>query len=162
MISLGRGVVAALLQDGGAGRWTSSFRDHHLQLAVAAALPVWIALGLGVAGPLYLPHGPAAWLAFVLIMPLLEELVFRGMVQSQLLQVLPGARVAGLSAANLLTTLAFAATHLLAQPSVWALGVAVPSLVLGHLRERFGSLWPPVIVHVIYNTGFAVAALALR
>ncbi|UCH32944.1 MAG: hypothetical protein JSV65_10080, partial [Armatimonadota bacterium] len=70
MIGLGQGIVAALLQDSGLGRWTSSFRDRHLQLAVAAALPVWIALGLGVAGPLYLPRGPAAWLAFVLIMPL--------------------------------------------------------------------------------------------
>jgi hypothetical protein len=26
------------------------------------------------------------------------------------------------------------------------------------MRERFGSVWPAVFVHAIYNAGFALAA----
>jgi hypothetical protein len=63
-----------------------------------------------------------------------------------------------LSIANLVTTAAFVALHFTAQPPAWALAVAVPSLLFGHLRERFGSVLPPVALHSIYNAGFALAA----
>ncbi len=46
------------------------------------------------------------------------------------------------------------AWHVGTQPLGWALAVAIPSLVFGHLRERFGSVWPAVIVHIVYNAGF--------
>jgi membrane protease YdiL (CAAX protease family) len=56
--------------------------------------------------------------------------------------------------ANVLVTVGFVALHLHAQPLAWALSVAGPSLVLGHLRERFGSVWPAMLVHAFYNAGF--------
>jgi hypothetical protein len=34
----------------------------------------------------------------------------------------------------------------------------VPSLVFGHLRECFASVWPAVGVHVVYNAGFGLTA----
>ena len=46
----------------------------------------------------------------------------------------------------------------MAQPPPWALAVPVPSLVFGHLRERFGSVLPAVFVHIVYNAGFGMTA----
>jgi membrane protease YdiL (CAAX protease family) len=57
-----------------------------------------------------------------------------------------------------LVTVAFVLLHLRAQPLAWALAVAAPSLVFGHLRERFGSVWPAVLVHAVYNAGFGLTA----
>ena len=127
--------------------------------ALVVALPVWIAIGLGAAGPVYRPAGLLAWFSFVLWQPLLEELVFRGMLQGQLSRILRGSRVGPVSAANLLATAAFAAMHLIAQPPAWALAVVAPSLIFGHLRERFDSVWPALAMHALYNAGFGVAAL---
>lgn len=137
--------------------------DLHLALAVLLALPVWVALGVLVGPGMYLPAGLLAWASFVLIQPLLEELVFRGVLQGLALRLtshngqLP--RVGPVTLANGLVTVAFVALHLQAQPLAWALAVAVPSLVLGHLRERLASVWPAVLVHGIYNAGFGLTAL---
>lgn len=136
--------------------------DLHLALALLLAVPVWMALGL-LAGPLmYVPSGWTAWLSFVLVYPVVEELLFRGLLQGELLRLTTrngrALRVGPVTWANGLTTVAFVALHLSAQPLAWALAVAVPSLVFGHLRERFDSVWPSVLVHALYNAGFALAA----
>lgn len=156
---MNRSPPGSLLDESGLSRFVMPLTDRQFVVALGAALPVWIALGLGFGGSLYRPVGLAAWLAFVLWQPLLEELVFRGILQGQLLRVLGGRRLAGITAANWLTTALFAAMHLFAQPPLWAIAVAVPSLVYGHLRERFDSVWPAVAMHATYNAGFAIAAL---
>jgi len=150
----------SLLTESGLTRVVLPLCDRHFVVALAAAVPVWLAIGFGAAGPVYRPAGLLAWLAFVLWQPLLEELVFRGLLQGQLLRILRGRRVGPVSAANLLATVAFAAMHLFAQPPAWALAVAVPSLVFGHLRERYDSVWPAVAMHALYNAGFGVAAVS--
>ena len=92
-----------------------------------------------------------------------SELLFRGLLQGQLLRLSQHGeelrRIGPVTWANGLTTLAFVALHLSAQPLAWALAVAValPSLVFGHLRERFASVWPAVGLHMVYNAGFAAA-----
>jgi hypothetical protein len=141
--------------------------DMHLVLALLLAVPVWAVLGLVVGTGMYLPSGWAAWASFVLTRPLAEEFVFRGILQGEALRLTTrdgrALRAGPVSWANVLVTLVFVAVHLLAQPLIWALAVAVPSLVFGHLRERFASVWPPVLVHAIYNAGFGLAAwLAYR
>ena len=144
-------------------RW---LRDCHWMLAVLAALPVWLVLAWALGAALYWPATLSAWLRFVLVWPLLEELLFRGLLQGQLLRLTEHGgeqrRIGPFSWANGLTTLAFVATHLPAQPLAWALAVAVPSLMLGHLRERLASVWPAVALHMVYNAGFGVAAWAAR
>ena len=132
--------------------------DAHWLLALAAAVPVWLALALLVGAQMRAPATAWAWASLVVVQPLLEELVFRGVLQGQLLRLTRARRLGPVSAANLVTTLAFVALHLPAQPFVWALAVAVPSLVFGHLRERLGSVWPAVLLHAVYNLGFGVAA----
>ena len=136
--------------------------DAHLALAVLLALPVWVALGW-LAGPsMRGPVGLVAWASFVLVQPLVEELVFRGVLQGAALQLTTvngqPRRLGPVTLANVLVTLVFVLVHLQAQPLAWALAVAVPSLVLGHLRERLASVWPAVLLHGIYNAGFAVIA----
>jgi membrane protease YdiL (CAAX protease family) len=136
--------------------------DTHLVLVVLLAVPVWTALGL-LAGPLlYVPSGWSAWVSFVLVYPAVEELLFRGILQGEVLRLTTREartlRVGPVTWANVLVTLVFVAMHLLAQPLIWALAVIVPSLVFGHLRERFASVWPAVLVHAVYNAGFGLAA----
>ena len=140
--------------------------DAHFALALSAAVPVWIALAWAVGPSLVLPRALAGWLAFVLLWPLIEELLFRGLLQGQLLRLMASSnhpkRIGPITWANALTTLAFVALHLPAQPLAWALAVALPSLVLGHLRERFASVWSAVALHMVYNGGFAAAAWMAR
>lgn len=137
-------------------------RDNHLRWAVLSALPVWLVLGLLVGPHLRAPSGWVAWASLVLVQPLLEELVFRGLLQGQVLRLLASQgqprRLGSLTVANVLVTVGFVALHMRAQPLGWALAVAAPSLVLGHLRERTGSVWPPVLVHAFYNAGFGATA----
>jgi len=110
---------------------------------------------------MYVPSGWPAWMSFVLVYPVVEELLFRGVLQGELLRLTAREgrtlRLGPVSVANALATLAFVAFHTIAQPLAWALAVAVPSLVFGHLRERFASVWPAVLVHVVYNAGFGLA-----
>lgn len=127
-------------------------------LALLAALPAWAALGLTAGSLMHVPAGTRAWISFVLVQPLAEELVFRGVLQGQLLRLSAARRLGPVTLANLGTTAGFVALHFLAQPPLWALSVALPSLVFGHLRERFASVLPAVIVHATYNAGFALTA----
>jgi len=132
--------------------------DPHFVWALAAAVPVWGALAYGVAGPLYRPADGLAWVAFLCWQPLVEELVFRGALQGQLLRLLGRQRLVGITLANAATTVVFFSVHLVAQQLVWAMAVVAPSLVFGHLRERLRSVWPVVLLHAVYNAGFAFAA----
>lgn len=136
--------------------------DPHLALAALAALPVWAALGIAFGPRLALPASAAAWLSLVLVQPVVEELVFRGVLQGQLLRLTDRRAIGPVTLANLATTLGFSALHLLAQPAAWALAVAMPSLVFGHLRERFDSVAPAIAMHALYNAGFGVTAWLAR
>ncbi len=140
--------------------------DAHLALAGLAAVPVWLVLGWTLGPSMFQPRGWTGWFVFVLLWPLIEELLFRGLLQGQLLRLSQNTvqprRIGRVTWANALTTLAFVALHLPAQPLAWALAVALPSLVFGHLRERFASVWPAVGLHVVYNAGFGLAGWAGR
>lgn len=60
----------------------------------------------------------------------------------------------GVSAANFVTSSLFAAAHLLYHAPPHAFATFFPSLVFGHLRERFGSVMPCVLMHAFYNLGY--------
>lgn len=137
------------------------WRDAHTLAALAAALPAWLLLGHLFGDRLHVPRDGAAWLGFVLTRPALEELVFRGVLQGQLRRW-TRRRVGVISLANVLTSCVFAAAHLATQPVIWALAVFAPSLVFGHLRERFRSVLPSMVMHMVYNAGFAVVAWLSR
>ncbi len=134
----------------------------HPVLARLAAVPVWLALALWAGPQMRVPLGLWAWVSLVVVQPLLEELVFRGLLQGQALALLSRhgqpRRLGLVTHVNALVTVAFVLLYLRAQPLAWALAVLAPSLVLGHLRERFASVWPAVLVHAVYNAGFGLTA----
>ena len=91
----------------------------------------------------------------VVAYPVLEEIVFRGAIQGALLSRGQLHRsFAGISIACLITSLIFAAAHLLRQPPLWAALIFLPSLVFGWARERHKSLYSPIALHMSYNAGF--------
>ena len=89
----------------------------------------------------------------VLVFPVLEEIVFRGLILEWLGRFLPQ-RLGILSLANLLTSLVFAAMHLIYQSFFWSFLIVFPSLIFGLSKERYQTLWAPILLHSWYNLGF--------
>ena len=89
----------------------------------------------------------------LVISPVLEEIVFRGLLQEWLSKRF-AQRLGCLSLANVLTSLAFAALHLFHQSLLWSALIFFPSLVFGFSKERYQTLWAPIVLHAWYNLGF--------
>jgi membrane protease YdiL (CAAX protease family) len=124
---------------------------------------LYIVLGLGLAVAFGLP--PAAVLLWVLfntfLVGLSEELMFRGV----LLQAFRN--TVSIWPAVWLTTLAFGAIHTLnvfltgdlRAASIQSAAAALSGLLFIALRLRTGSLWPPIVVHGLWD--FATFTLAV-
>ena len=94
----------------------------------------------------------------LLLYPLVEELLFRGVIQGELLRHDFWSRQHFfISRANLMTSFLFALLHLVHQAPIWALAVTVPSLVMGHFRERYRSIVAALALHVYFNGVFIIA-----
>lgn len=138
-------------------------RDPQFQLVIAATLAsgllLWWWMPAGYARPI--AADPWRLAGFLLLYPLLEEWLFRGLLQGELLKLPWGRhRRLGISGANLATSAVFVALHLLNHPPAWALAVMVPSLALGHLRERHQHLLPALLLHPLFNLTYLLAGLA--
>ena len=134
---------------------THPLRDPRFYAALAAALPVWALLVWWKGAPeaSWVTRTPGLFLLLAVVYPVLEEIVFRGLIQGELLRRLPR-RWGALTLANLLTSAAFVAVHLLLRPSWLSAGTFPVSLVFGYFRERTGGLAMPIALHVFYNVGF--------
>lgn len=135
---------------------TGPLRDPWFLAALVAGPAAWALLALWVpfGEPGWLVEQPWRFLALVAVYPVLEELVFRGLLQGALLRIGWGRRIAGpVSAANLAAALAFAAAHLLRATPAWAVAVILPGLVFGYFRERHG-VGAAIALHVFYNAGY--------
>ena len=127
----------------------------------------WITTAVPDTGPVnpllaaaYMDKGLAIqlwWIAgTVLIVPIGEEMVFRGAVQPYL-----AARI-GNGFAILLAALCFVAMHLSQLDGYWPAMVAIFSLgvAAGVARWRTGSLYGAILVHVAYNSTVMVSILS--
>ena len=127
-------------------------RQFHLAL-LAGVVVVW------AFGALLHPSAPAAWQApwrffqLVMLFPLLEEILFRGLIQGSLARRLPG-RDGPLTHANLGATILFVLAHLFTHSLWWAVAVLIPSLVFGYFRDRYQHLLPSILLHCFYNSVF--------
>lgn len=93
----------------------------------------------------------------VVLAPLFEEPIYRGMVQTALRQ---GGPFEGRWAVILLATVIFVAMHITAVPW-YALGsLVILSLGLGYLYERTGSLIAPILAHALFNALNVAAVLS--
>lgn len=106
------------------------------------------------------PWAASSWgyiIAAVVLAPIAEEVLFRGMLQTTFLRL-----TASRWAAVLSTGLIFAAIHLLggtvdarALAPLFVLGVA-----LGIAYERTGRLWVPIAMHMLFNAANVAITLA--
>lgn len=91
----------------------------------------------------------------VLLWPVMEEVVFRGLLQPVLAGLPWGRwRWSGVTGGNVAASLLFAAAHLFSHPPLWAALVLFPSLLFGYFRDRHDSLLSPICLHVGYNLGY--------
>jgi membrane protease YdiL (CAAX protease family) len=108
------------------------------------------------------PHGMAAWIILIVITcvgaPLVEELFFRGLLQTRL--VGRYGAVTGIGVASLL----FGAAHMInwqgVDSFVYAWAIAGGGLVLGLLHHLTGRLGPAIMAHALFNA-MAMVAIAL-
>ncbi len=133
-------------------------RDPLFWLAMLAGPAAWLIAHFCLAeffgGRADVAHG-GNLLLLAGVYPLLEEWLFRGLLQPQLLRYRALRQgVFGFSGANLLTSILFSAAHLFAQPPLWAAATMPPSLIFGAFRDRYESVVPAIILHAFYNLGF--------
>jgi uncharacterized protein len=88
---------------------------------------------------------PSVFFTLLVAAPVLEEVVFRTGLQTQLLR-----RVSVLSA-NVLSALAFAAAHVVVRPSVLSALTFFPALMVGALFERQRRVLPCIALHAACN-----------
>jgi membrane protease YdiL (CAAX protease family) len=93
------------------------------------------------------------WLAMILLGPLVEEIVFRGVVFDGM-----AATPAGLWGAVVATSAVWSFIHLQYGPTEMSV-IFMLGLVLGGVRARTGSVTPCLLLHAL-NNAFAVASLA--
>jgi membrane protease YdiL (CAAX protease family) len=111
------------------------------------------------------PHDPWwllgdgwAFLMILLVYPIIEELTFRGVIQGALdVRMHHREALLGITWANLMTSGLFVAIHFVHHPPLLALSVIVPSLIFGYVRDRTGSVIPPMLLHAFYNGLFNMA-----
>ena len=117
---------------------------------------LWAALAAGssllVPGAVEAPAGAAGVLRSCLVLPGVEELVFRGAVL-RCLQPL------GRNTAILGQALLFAALHGSLQAKAYALGMG---LIFGWAADRAGSLLPGLLLHLLNNGVVLAKCLAER
>ena len=92
-----------------------------------------------------------AWLTAVLMAPVLEEIVFRGLVYTRLKKGLP------VIVAAILTSLAFGIAH---GTVIWAIYTFIFSMMLIWVFEKFQSLTACILLHMAYNlSGMALSLI---
>lgn len=94
---------------------------------------------------------PEALVLLIVVYPLLEEIIFRGMIQPILHRWTDGLRCGPLSLANILTSVVFAIAHLPSHGILQSALVFGPSLVFGLFRDRHGTVASPAILHICWN-----------
>lgn len=95
---------------------------------------------------------PQKFLLLVLIYPFLEEIIFRGLLQTVLHERGMAKRLRpGLSMANIVTSILFMLSHFVYHEWQWASAILGPSLIFGHFRDKYQSIAPGIALHIFYN-----------
>lgn len=86
--------------------------------------------------------GVTGVIAVVLVAPVAEEFIFRGLIMTRLARAMPGWLAAALAAAI------FGVCH--GHP-VWFAYAFVLGMVFGLMDLRLGSIWPSILAHMVFN-----------
>lgn len=136
----------------GQSPWSFPYRQFSRGLVAGISPRFYAALLLGFGAWLLPKPGITPSVSFLFLAALVEEVVFRLLLQGEMHRLLRRAYpLPGLSLANAATSGIFAAIHLLNHPPLWALSVFFPSLVFGWAMDRYRSVLPPILLHLCYN-----------
>jgi len=150
-------VTNRILEDIGLSIWPPFFKDRVFIAALAVGGLVWAVMWLTVVPTFTIENRSIALIIFTTVVwyPVLEEILFRGVIQGSLIKKSFGQKkVVGLTVANWIASLLFVIAHLWYQPAIWALMVIVPSLIYGFFRDRYSNTYPSIVLHAFYNGGF--------
>ena len=133
------------------------WRDPLLLAAVLTGFAYWLVLYF-----IQQPHVQWDWplsepwhfLSLVALYPVIEEIIFRGLVQELVHDYISHRSLGPISIANLLTSVLFTGLHFINHAPLWAALVFFPSLVFGFFKDRTQQLTAPIFLHVFYNAGF--------
>lgn len=134
-----------------------SWKDPLFYAALMAGLLFWLVLYL-LQQPVIQWDWPLLqpwqFLVPVVFYPLVEEVVFRGLLQELVHEYISHHSLGLISVANLVTSVVFTAMHFIYHAPLWAALVFFPSLVFGFFKDRTGRLTAPILLHIFYNAGF--------
>ena len=146
-------MIAQVIRELGLAKCPAFYRDVHFYAALIAGIIVlWLVRDLV---PVFKTGLTLHWPLLVSVLlwqPFVEELLFRGIVQGQLIRYEWAQRLLlKLTLANISVSVLFALLHLVTKPALWSLAVFFPSLMFGYFRDRYNSIYPSIILHCAYN-----------
>ncbi len=97
----------------------------------------------------------------LIISPILEELLFRGLLQKFLSLKLGHFRWKKLTLSNFLTSICFASLHVFLKGDWEGAMTFFPSLIFGFIWDRYKMLLPPILLHAAFNLFYFGAAIFL-
>lgn len=90
--------------------------------------------------------------------PLIEEYIFRGLVQDKINKFVNKTHFFHISAGNLISSILFTSAHCIINPFfIQNLFVIIPSLYLGYLYDKYKTLKMPVLFHSFFNINIFTA-----
>lgn len=152
-------LVNKVLEDIGLNSWPPFYKDVLFIAALLVAVLIWIILWNTVIPTFSIENRSIAVILFLTIVwyPVLEEILFRGVIQGGLIgKEFARKKVFGLTKANWITSFIFVLAHVLYQPVMWAMIIIFPSLVYGYFRDRHSNIYPCIVLHAFYNSGFTI------
>ncbi|UCB55208.1 MAG: JDVT-CTERM system CAAX-type protease [Thiotrichales bacterium] len=148
-----RKFAVVLLHEAGLMRAPRCFSDYRFLLAIAAGIfALWAIHDMMPPFSSSFEFHWKMWLSLVIWQPIVEEILFRGILQGQLIKTKWGPRsLLNISAANGVTSILFAGIHMINNSPVFALTVFAPSLLFGYFRDRCNSIYPSILLHSAFN-----------
>ena len=145
--------MIGLLHEIGLKHKPRCYLDYRFALAMlAVVLVVWVMHGWVQPYPSQVEFNWLQLLSLIIWQPLLEEVLFRGIIQGQFAKSEWGKRSwLSISSANAVTPVFFVAMHMINSSPLFALTVFAPSLVFGYFRDRCNSVYPCIVIHSAYN-----------
>ena len=156
-------LFTSIMHDAGLVSAPRCFRDYRFLIAIlAGALVLWVIHDLLPPFSSSVAFHWKLWLSLVIWQPLVEEILFRGIVQGQLRKTTWGQRTwLNISAANAVTSIVFVTIHMINNPPLFSISVMVPSLLFGYFRDRCNSVYPSILLHSAFNA-FVIEALFIH
>ncbi len=148
-----RSFTIALLHEAGLKHNPQCYRNTRFNLALLAGA-LFLLLFHGFMPP-FSSSFEFSWTVFlslVIWQPLIEEVLFRGIIQGQFAKREWGKHAwLNISSANVTTSVLFVVMHMINSSPLFALTVFIPSLVFGYFRDYCNSVYPCIILHSAYN-----------